>query len=411
MREKHFAINWTPLHTGGTMLLLLLSLPLVREFFHDRGGVRWVHVLLIASLVSYIITPIVKYAAFKFNILDNPDARKVHNSPTPLMGGIGIYIAFLTAIMGNVIFSRELIAIVIGATIVFISGLLDDIMKLSSRVRLLLQLMAVMILMLNGITISIFETTSLGVLLNSGITCLWIIGLTNTTNFFDGMDGLATGLCILFSFFIGVVAFQTYQPFLGWLSVAVMGGCLGFLPSNFRSGKPAEIFLGDSGSNFLGFTLASIAVMGEWSERSLVSSLITPVLIFSVMIYDMIYITISRILTGKVNTVKEWLDYVGKDHLHHRLADLLHSRRKSVLFILLLSFTLGLNALLLRDSDAMTAVILLAQALCILVVITIMEIAGNKKAKSRSITNAIQEAPEIYPINQDTEEGSCTPQP
>jgi len=410
MYAKSLTIKWTPLYTCGLIILLLLSLPQVREWFHDRGGVRWVHILLIASLISFILTPFVKYVAFKFNILDNPDPRKVHNSPTPLMGGIGIYIAFLTAIMGNVIFSRELIAIVIGATIVFISGLLDDIMKLSSRIRLMLQMLAVMILMLSGISISIFEPTWPGIFLNSAITCLWIIGLTNTTNFFDGMDGLATGLCILFSFFIGVVAFQTYQPFLGWLAVAVMGGCLGFLPSNFRSGKQAEIFLGDSGSNFLGFTLASIAVMGEWSEKSMVSSLVTPVLIFSVLIYDMIYITISRIITGKVHTVKEWLDYVGKDHLHHRLADLLHSRRKSVLFILLLSFTLGFNALLLRDSDAFTAVILLSQALCILVVITIMEIAGNKKANNGISTKVIEEEPQVYLLNQETEESSSTPQ-
>jgi UDP-GlcNAc:undecaprenyl-phosphate GlcNAc-1-phosphate transferase len=381
MHEKSLKIKWNHFYSCGIIVLVLLFLPSVREWFHDRGGVRWIHILLISSLVSFIMTPLVKYAAFKFNILDKPDPRKVHNTPTPLMGGIGIYFAFIIAILGNVIFSRELFAIIIGATIVFISGLLDDIMKLSSRVRLLLQLLAVMILITNGIAISIFEPTWIGTLLNSLITCLWIIGLTNTTNFFDGMDGLATGLCILFSFFIGVVAFQTFQPFLGWLAVAVMGGCLGFLPSNFRAEKSAEIFLGDSGSNFLGFTLAAITVMGEWSEKSLVSSLVTPVLIFSVLIYDMIYITVSRIVTGKVHNIKEWLDYVGKDHLHHRLADLLHSRKKSVLFILLLTFTLGFNALLLRDSDAISAIILLSQALCILVVITIIEIAGNRNVK------------------------------
>lgn len=378
---KSPGIKWTPFYTFGIIILVLLFLPPVREWFHDRGGVRWIHVLLISSLVSFTLTPFVKYAAFKLNILDNPDTRKVHSTPTPLMGGIAIYAAFIVAILSNVIFSKELFAIIIASSIVFISGLLDDIMKLSSKIRLLLQMLAVGILLMNGITISIFEPTWFGIILNSMITCLWIIGLTNTTNFFDGMDGLATGLCILFSFFIGVVAFQTHQPILGWLAVAVMGACLGFLPSNFRSEKSAEIFLGDSGSNFLGFTLASIAVMGEWSEKSMVSSLLTPILIFSLLIYDMIYITVSRIMTGKVHNIKEWLDYVGKDHLHHRLADLLHSRKKSVLFILLLTFTLGLNALLLRNADAVTAVILLSQALCILIVITVMEIAGNKNSR------------------------------
>ena len=381
LNERSFKIKLTPSYVFGIIFLIMLFLPPVREWFQDRGGVRWIHILLISSLVSFILTPLVKYIAFKFNILDNPDSRKVHSTPTPLMGGIAIYTAFVVAILSNVISSKELFAVIIASSIVFISGLLDDILKLSSRIRLLAQMLAVGILLMNGITISIFEPTWLGIILNSMITGLWIIGLTNTTNFFDGMDGLATGLCILFSFFIGVVAFQTYQPILGWLAVAVMGACLGFLPSNFRAEKSAEIFLGDSGSNFLGFTLASIAVMGEWSDKSMVSSLLTPVLIFSVLIYDMIYITVSRIITGKVHNIKEWLDYVGKDHLHHRLADLLHSRKKSVLFILLLTFTLGLNALLLRNADAVTAVILLSQAFCILIVITVMEIAGNKNSR------------------------------
>lgn len=381
MHEKGFKIKWPLFYISGIIILILLFLQPVRGWFHHQGGVRWIHVLLISSLISFIITPFIKYAAFKFNILDNPDPRKVHTTPTPLIGGTGIYIAFLIAILSNVVYSTELIAVIIGATIVFISGLLDDIMKLSSKIRLLLQLTAVTILLMNGITISLFEQTWLGTILNSFITYLWIIGLTNSTNFFDGMDGLATGLCILFSFFIGVVAFQTNQHFLGWLAIAVMGGCIGFLPYNFRPQNSAEIFLGDSGSNFLGFILSSIAVMGEWSEKSTISSLITPVLIFSVMIYDMIYITVSRVATGRVHNIKEWLDYVGKDHLHHRLANLLSSRRKSVFFIFLLSFTLGLNALLLREADSVTAVILLSQVFCILIIVTFMEIAGNNNAK------------------------------
>lgn len=381
MHEKGLKIKWPLFYISGIIILVLLFLQPVRGWFYHQGGVRWIHVLLISSLISFIATPFVKFTAYKFNILDNPDPRKVHTTPTPLIGGAGIYIAFLIAILSNVVYSTELIAVVIGATIVFISGLLDDIMKLSSKIRLLLQLTAVTILLMNGITISLFEHTWLGTILNSFITYLWIIGLTNSTNFFDGMDGLASGLCIVFSFFIGVVAFQTNQPLLGWMAIAVMGGCIGFLPYNFRPRNSAEIFLGDSGSNFLGFTLSSIAVMGEWSEKSTISSLITPVLIFSVMIYDMIYITVSRIATGKVHNIREWLDYVGKDHLHHRLADLLLSRKKSVLFIFLLSFTLGLNALLLRDSDTGTALILLSQAFCILIIVTIMEIVGNKSTR------------------------------
>lgn len=361
------------------ILFTVLIMPAVREWFHNRGGIRWLHILLISSILAFIITPLVKYFAFKFKILDYPDVRKVHSSPTPLLGGIGIYIAFLASAWSNAIFTKEVFTIMIGASIVFLSGILDDILKLSAKIRLLFQFLAVTTLLLNGISIIIFKQNWLGIILNALITYFWIIGLTNSTNFFDGMDGLVTGLSIIISFFIGTVAFQTHQPFLGWLAIAIMGGCIGFMPYNFGLRKAAGIFLGDSGSSFLGFTLASIAVMGEWSDKSMISSLVVPVLIFSILIYDMIYITISRFVTGKVRNLEEWLNYVGKDHLHHRMANLLLSNKKSVLFIYLLSFTLGLNALLLRDAGGFSAMILLTQAICILVIITVIEITGNRK--------------------------------
>ena len=360
------------------ILFTVLIMPAVRGWFHNRGGARWLHILLISSTIAFIVTPLVKYFSFEFKILDYPDVRKVHSSPTPLLGGIGIYIAFLVSVWSNAIFTKEVFAIIIGASIVFLSGILDDILKLSAKIRLLFQFLAVTILLFNGISIIIFKQNWLGILLNSLITYFWIIGVTNSTNFFDGMDGLVTGLSIIISFFIGTVAFQTNQPFLGWLAIAIMGGCIGFMPYNFGLRKAAEIFLGDSGSNFLGFTLASIAVMGEWSDKSMVSSLVVPVLIFSILIYDMIYITISRFVTGKVRNLEDWLNYVGKDHLHHRMANLLLSNKKSVLFIYLLSFTLGLNALLLRDAGGFSAMILLTQAICILVIITVIEITGNR---------------------------------
>jgi UDP-N-acetylmuramyl pentapeptide phosphotransferase/UDP-N-acetylglucosamine-1-phosphate transferase len=124
----------------------------------------------------------------------------------------------------------------------------------------------------------------------------------------------------LISFFLGVVAFQTAQPFLGWIAVAMLGGCLGFLPFNLRSKKSAAIFLGDAGSIVIGFILACLAVYGDWSESSPVVALVSPVLIFWILIFDMVHITVDRILTGKVTNFKQWIEYVGKDHLHHRLA-------------------------------------------------------------------------------------------
>ena len=365
------------------LAFLVLIFPPAREWFHDRGGIRWLHMLLLSATFTFLATPAVKYLAVRYRVLDIPDERKVHGHAVPLMGGAAIYLAFIISVMSNFIFSREAAAIVAGASVVFVSGLLDDIMKLSSIIRLVLQFLAVTILLASGISVAIFKPTPPGMFLNWLLTYLWIIGLTNSTNFLDGMDGLATGLSTLIAFFLGVVAFQTNQPFLGWLAVAIMGACIGFLPYNFGPRRPAEIFLGDSGSNFLGFTLASLAVMGEWSKKSIVSSLVTPLLIFAVLIYDMIYITVSRFVTGKTRTFRQWLDYVGRDHLHHRIEHLLMSKRKSVLFIYLLAFTLGLNALLLRTADAFSALILLAQIICILAIFTIMEITGIRGKKEK----------------------------
>jgi UDP-GlcNAc:undecaprenyl-phosphate GlcNAc-1-phosphate transferase len=213
------------------------------------------------------------------------------------------------------------------------------------------------------------------------LTLFWIIGITNAMNFFDGMDGLAPGLSTIISFFLGLVAFQTQQPFLGWISVAMLGSCIGFLPYNFRIKGKALIFLGDAGSTVIGFILACVAVYGDWAEASPVVALASPLLIFWVLIFDMVYITIDRILSRKVLSLRQWIEYVGKDHLHHRIAYALGGRKKSVLFIFLLSFCLGASALLIRNADPLDALLLIIQASIFVVLITILERRGRILAR------------------------------
>jgi UDP-GlcNAc:undecaprenyl-phosphate GlcNAc-1-phosphate transferase len=219
---------------------------------------------------------------------------------------------------------------------------------------------------------------------NVVLTVLWLIGILNAMNFFDGMDGLAAGLSSVIAFFLGVVAFQTGQPFLGWISVAIIGGCFGFLPFNFRVKKSAAIFLGDAGSTVLGFLLACVAVYGKWSETSPVVALASPLLIFWVLIFDMVHITVDRIITGKVRGFKDWIDYVGKDHLHHRLANVLGGRKRNVLFIYLLSFCLGVSAIVLRYARPTDAVLLIVQASVFVGLITILERRGRALADTCS---------------------------
>ena len=197
-------------------------------------------------------------------------------------------------------------------------------------------------------------------------------------NFLDGMDGLAAGLAALIALFMGLVAFETNQPAIGWASAAIGGACLGFLPFNFRPGRRATIFLGDGGSNFLGFMLASIALLGYWGDADPLVAISNPLLIFAVLIYDMTYITAARIASGRVHSFFEWIDYVGQDHLHHRINAILGSRTKTVMFILLLGACLGLAALALREADTRGALLLLIQAVLILLLVTILERRGKK---------------------------------
>ena len=360
----------------------LLVIPQVRMIF-SAAGLRWLYILTLSFSLSYILTPLFGYIARKYAILDQPAARKVHSQATPLLGGAAVFIAFLFSIGLNGIFSFKLIVILVAAAILFAIGLVDDIRDISARCKLLAQLVSTALVVAAGIVLKVVPD-SLGLfsqISNILITFLWIVGITNAMNFFDGMDGLASGLGSTISFFLGIVAFQTVQPFLGWVAVAMLGCCAGFLPHNFRINGRATIFLGDAGSTVIGFILACLAVYGNWSDTSPIVALASPVLIFWLLIFDMVHITVDRIATGKVTGLKQWLDYTDKDHLHHRMAYALGGQKKSVLFIYLMSICLGSSALLLRSANSVDALILLLQAILLVVLVTILERRGRSLAR------------------------------
>ena len=370
-------INWF-LYISSAVLAGMLFLPPVRGFFSGIGW-RWAHILCLSFTLSFCLNPAFAWIARKLNILDMPDERKLHKEATPLLGGAAVFIGFGLAILTNGIFSKPVLVILIASLILFGIGILDDFREVSAGIKLLAQLVCTLLVMSCGIVLRVLPV-DMGIIAtigNSFLTIFWIIGITNAMNFFDGMDGLAAGLGALISFFLGVVAFQTAQPFLGWIAVAMLGGCLGFLPFNLRSKKNAAIFLGDAGSIVIGFILACVAVYGDWSESSPVVALVSPVLIFWILIFDMVHITVDRILTGKVTNFKEWIEYVGKDHLHHRLANILGGKKQSVLFIYLLGLCLGTSAVVLRNARPADAVLLIIQACIMMVLVTVMERRGR----------------------------------
>lgn len=363
-------------------LAVALLHPGLRTTWHSVYGARWAYILTVSGVISFGLTPIVIRLAHFLKVMDLPASRKVHLEPTPLLGGLAIYLAFGTSILANSILDVQVGAIMLGATLLVLIGIVDDARGVPAAIKLLGQLVAVGVVMGSGLVLTLFPRTVGGSLADAALTLLWFLGITNAMNFFDGMDGLATGLSIVTAGFLGVFGAMTFQPFLGWLAAAVVGSCLGFLPYNFRVQRPAAIFLGDAGSTFLGFVLAALAVKGNWAENKIID-IAAPVLIFWVFIFDMTHITVTRIASGKVRTFHDWIAYVGRDHLHHRLEALLHSKRKAVFLIFLLSISLGLAALALVNARTVEAVFLTLQAIVIVSIVTILERAGNRLDRRR----------------------------
>ena len=371
--------SWlTPAELGALLGAMALAVPTVRHLF-ALEGLRWLYILLFAFLVACALTPFMVHLGHQWGLVDQPSERKIHVHPTPRLGGVAVYLGFLGSVLLNSILPDWMIATLAAGSLLLIIGVIDDVWELPAASKLVAQLVAAGIVISTGKVLTLFPGGPVGDVANVMLTLLWIVGITNAFNFFDGMDGLATGLAILIAGFMGAVAFETNQPELGWLAIAIIGAGVGFLPYNFRGRKPAVIFLGDGGATFLGFALACLAVKGNWADHSPIVSFSNPLLIFGVLIYDMIHITVERVATGKVRSIKGWLDYVGKDHLHHRLERALGSRQASVAMICLMTICLGLAALALRDAGTTEAVLLLVQACLIVAMITILEWSGRQK--------------------------------
>ena len=368
----------TPTMVAALFGAVALAVPAVRDLF-QLEGLRWLYVLLFAFLGSCALTPVMVQISHRWNLVDIPTERKIHVQPTPRLGGVAVYAGFVGSVLMNSILPDWMTAIVLAGSLLLLVGVIDDIRELPASSKLVAQLVAAVIVIVSGKVLTLFPAGGVGDAANILLTVLWIVGITNAFNFFDGMDGLATGLALLMAGFMGMVAFETDQSGVGWLAMAVIGACAGFFPYNFRGTRPAKIFLGDGGSTFLGFTLACLAVKGNWANHSPIVSFSNPLLIFGVLIYDMIHITVERVVTGKVHSVKEWLDYVGKDHLHHRLERALGSRQASVAMIFLLTICLGLSAMALRHAGLQEAVLLLVQAGLIVAMITLLEVSGRAR--------------------------------
>jgi UDP-GlcNAc:undecaprenyl-phosphate/decaprenyl-phosphate GlcNAc-1-phosphate transferase len=359
--------------------LVSLLLPPVRGFFFYLG-LRWQYILLFSFLAALFLTPLCRFLALKLRVLDRPDWRKIHDQPTPLLGGVAVFIAFSSALLLNHVFLPGMKSLLLGATLIFVMGLIDDIKPLPALLKFFLQVgISLVVIVAGDIQLTFFYHSAWAPIVNIPLTVLWMVGLTNAMNFFDGIDGLASALSIVCALFLGILAFNTDQPALGWFAVAAVGACLGFIPHNFRLGKSALIFLGDAGSTFLGFTLAGLAVLGQWSMTSRFVSLVAPVLIFGVLIFDMVYVNLSRIKNRQARSFKELLTCVNKDHLHHRLLFLGFARKEVVFIISTISVCLGMSAFIIMDQNFVEGLLGLFQALLILGLVVALMLKGRER--------------------------------
>jgi len=349
--------------------------------------------LLAAALLTYALMPAVIRMAGIVGAVDMPDERRVHQQPTPRIGGLAVFVSVNITLLLNFNYSVELKAICISGALVALVSLWDDVKSLPASFKLLVQIIAVAILLRAGLLLE-FENhdwmiarlgdewgISVDIILEYLLTAFWIIGITNAFNFLDGINGLAAALAATICLLMGMLAAATGQLFMLLLCVAVAGAALGFLPDNARYERPARTFLGDTGSTYLGWMMACIAVLGDWSDMSAVQAYAAPLLIFSVPIFDMIYTTVARIVRGDVSSVGEWLAYVGRDHLHHRLMYLGLSQAKTVLAIVAITLISGLAALVIVDASVLSTWFLLMQVIVVYSVFSFIMVFAAKRVE------------------------------
>lgn len=322
-------------------------------------------VFLLALGVSYIITPLVAMLARAFKILDLPAKNKLHKKPIPRLGGIAVFIAYFFSLFITKNLDSASGVIIFGGIAVLFLGILDDIFRVPAVVKLIYISVLTFILARQGVVVHLFEGLFFLKLI---ITFLWIVGVTSAFNAVDNMDGLAAGLGVIAAATFFIIGFRTFQ--WGWVALvaALCGALLGFLRYNFNS---AKIFMGDSGSLFLGFTLAAIGISGAWSTNVIKASII-PVLVLGAPIFDLVYIVIRRWVEGTAKSIIDVITFCAKDHLSHRLASLGLGQRNSVLFIYLIAICISIGAIVLQNAPSWEAVLLFLQFLLIFATVIIL---------------------------------------
>lgn len=330
---------------------------------------KYILSFIMSAIISFVLTPIVRRIAIKTGAMDIPkDNRRVHKEPMPLIGGLAIFFAVIIVTLIFLPLTREIISMIIGSAIIVMGGIIDDYKELSPKKKFLFELIAGIVLIIGGIKIDFITnpfSKDIALLdlkwLSIPVTLFWIVGITNTLNFIDGLDGLSAGVAMISSLTLMIVAGKFGYSNIIILSAAMAGACLGFLPFNFN---PAKIFMGDTGALFLGFMLSAITIEGVMKSVATIA-IVAPILILSVPIFDTAFAIFRRLLNGQSIVAAD------KGHLHHRLLSRGFSQRKSVLILYGISALFGVIAILVSQANSKQAVYLSIALLLATVLIAI----------------------------------------
>jgi UDP-GlcNAc:undecaprenyl-phosphate GlcNAc-1-phosphate transferase len=334
-------------------------------------------------LLSLGMTYLVRAGANRYGFVAAPRKDRWHQKPTALMGGIAIYVAFVSGFGLFFTASPKTLAILIAGTLLFITGLIDDLVQFKPYVKLVMQLVAAAITVYAGLRLRLTDSEAL----NHFITIFWLVGLTNAVNLLDNMDGLAGGISFIACLFLGITFLLNGQTTEAALTILLAGAVLGFLVFNFN---PASIFMGDCGSMFLGYTLGGIALLSNLGyTRNLASVFLTPVLILMIPIFDTCLVTIARKRSGRP------VSQGGRDHTSHRLVALGMSERRAVFVLYLFAAISGGLALLVRGMRLEVVLLLISSfALTVLLLglyLGKVRVYEDGKRHSHALVNVLED--------------------
>ena len=324
--------------------------------------------LVVALVISFLSTPIVKSFAYKLGAIDVPkDERRMHKVPIPRMGGLAIFLGFIISVLLFVEVDDQMKGILLGSVIIVVMGIIDDITPLRASLKFVIQILAALIPVYYGVQITCISNPNLfsdNPYWNFGwlsipITVIWIVGLTNAVNLIDGLDGLAIGVSSISALTMLAIAILVAEPQVAVIMAALVGACIGFMPYNMN---PAKIFIGDTGSTFLGYILACITIQGLFKFYAVIS-FVVPFLILGLPIFDTMFAIIRRISHGQNPMAPD------RSHVHHRLIDMGLNQKQAVAVLYVISAILGLSAVVLATSGEIKAI------LCLMALIIVCLIA------------------------------------